>query len=96
MDRARQDIEAREKTQKTARDPPVDISLKDEEADPDADLGDYSPKGPTGSNKRSSGSGTKGKRQRRHEGSAKRHASEKVIDDRVCISYLRQAIVTHG
>jgi len=91
IDRARQGIEAREKS---ARDPPpADISLKDEEAKPDADPGYCSPEGPTRSNERSRGLGSKGKRQDRHEGNAKHHASGKVIDDQVCICLLLQAIV---
>jgi hypothetical protein len=65
IDGARQDIEAREKT---APDPPVDIPLKNDEANPNADLGGYSPEGPTRSNKRSKGSGSKGKGKGRHEG----------------------------
>ena len=83
IDRARQDVE------KKARDPPADISLENEEANPDVDIDDYSPKGPTRSNKRSRGSGSKGKRKGRHGGNAKRHASGKTIDDQVCISFLR-------
>jgi hypothetical protein len=93
MDRARQDIEAREKR---VRDPPADISVKNKEANPDGDLSDYSPEGPTRSNKRSRGSGSNSKRQGKHEGNAKRHASGKVIDDPVCIPLLFQAIVVHG
>jgi hypothetical protein len=88
IDRARQDIEAREKR---ARDTPADISLKNKEAKPDGDLDDYSPERPTRSNKRSRGSGSKGKRQGRHEGKAKHHASGKEIDDQACIFSLRQA-----
>ena len=95
MDRARQDIEAREKT---AHDPPADMN---EEPNSDADPDDYSPNGPTRSNKRSKGSGrsgSKGKRpagQGRREGNAKRRASGKVINDEVCISLLPQATVVH-
>jgi hypothetical protein len=92
IDRAKRDIKA---GKKTARDLPADISLKNEEANPDEDLDYYSPKGPTSSNKRSRGSGSRGKGKGRYEGNAKRHASGKVIDDQVCISLLCQAIVVH-
>jgi hypothetical protein len=81
IDRARQDIEAREKT---AREPPADVSLKSEKANPDAYLVDYSPKGPTRS-KRSGGSGSKGKG----------NARGKVIDDQVCIHSLCQSVTVH-
>ncbi|KAF8504379.1 hypothetical protein F5888DRAFT_1655213 [Russula emetica] len=74
MDRARQDIEAREKI---AHDPSSDIS-RNAEAIPDGDLDDYSP---TRVNKRSRGSGSKGKRQGSHEGHAKRHTNGTEIDD---------------
>ena len=84
IDRARQDTAAGKKTALT------DISLKNAEANSDANLGDYSPKRPTKSNKRSRGSGSKGK------GNAKRHTSGSVIDDQVCISLLYQAIVVHN
>jgi hypothetical protein len=84
MDRARQDIEAREKI---AHDPSADIS-RNAEAIPDGDLDDYSP---TRVNKRSRGSGSKGKRQGSHEGHAKRHTNGTEIDDQVCICSLRQA-----
>jgi hypothetical protein len=84
IDRARQDIEAREKR---SRDSSADISLGNEKANPDEDLDGYSPERPTRSNKRSRGSGSKG----RHEGNAKRHASGKEIDNQVCISLPRQA-----
>jgi hypothetical protein len=87
IDRAKQDIEAEEKR---AHDPPADTPLKNEEPNPDADLDDYSPKGPTRSNKRSRGSSSKGKGKGRRGGNAKRHASGKVIDDHVCISLLFQ------
>ena len=86
IDRARQDIEAREKR---AREPSVD--LRNEEANPDGDLEDYSPEGPTRSNKRSRGSKSRGKGQDKHEGNVKRHASRKEIDDQVCILLFRQA-----
>jgi hypothetical protein len=43
IDRARQDIEARDKSARHP--PPADISLKNEEAKPDTDLGYYSPEG---------------------------------------------------
>ena len=90
IDRATQDKEAME------RNPPVDISMKNEEANPDADPDDHSPEGPPRPKKRSRGSGSKGKRQGRREGNAKRHASGKVTDDRVCIFFLLcQAIVVH-
>ena len=92
IDRAEQDIKARGKR---ARDAPADISLRDEEANPDTDLDDYSPKGPTRSNKRRRGSSSKGKGKGRHEGNAQRHAIGKVIDDQVCISLVCQAIVVH-
>ena len=61
IDRARQDIEAREKS---------------------------SPEGQTRFTKRNKVSGPKGKRQGRHEGNAKHHASRKEIGDQVCISLL--------
>ena len=92
IDRARRDREAKGKS---ARDPPADVSLKNEEANPDADPDDYSPEGPTKPKKRSKGSGSKGKRQGGHEGNTKRHASKKVIDDHVCIVFLRQVIDVH-
>ena len=85
IDRAKQDMEAKEKR---VRDLPVDISLKNKEANSGGDLGDYSPKRPTRSNKRGRGSGSKGQRQGRHEGNTKRHASGKETDDEVCISLL--------
>ena len=89
IDRERQDIEAREKR---SRDPSADISLVNEEANPDMKMLDgYSPEMLTRSNKRSKGSGSKGKRQGEHEGNMKRHASGKEIDNQVCISSLRQA-----
>jgi hypothetical protein len=88
MDRARQDIEARENN---SRDPSADISLRNEEVNPNGDPGDYSPEGLTRPNKQSRGSGSKGKQQGRDEGNAKRHASEKGIDEQVCIISLRQA-----
>ncbi|KAF8504380.1 hypothetical protein F5888DRAFT_739048 [Russula emetica] len=62
MDRARQDIEARENN---SRDPSADISLRNEE---------------------SRGSGSKGARQGRDEGNAKRHASEKEIDEQALLA----------
>jgi hypothetical protein len=89
IDRVTQDIEDREKN------PPADISMKNEEANPNADPDDYPPEGSTRPNKRSRGSGSKGKREGRHEGNAKRHASGKAIDDQVCIFLLCQAIVVH-
>jgi hypothetical protein len=89
IDRAKQDIAASEKT---ARDPSADISLRDEEVNPDGDLKDNSPEGPTRPGKQNRGSG-KGKWQGRHERNAKCHASGKDIDDDVCISLLRQASV---
>src|ERR1700733_7106800 len=89
IDRAMQDKEAGEKT------PLADISMKNEEANPNADLDDYPPGGSTRPNKRSRVSGSKGKRQGRREGNAKRHASGKAIDDQVCIFLLCQAIVVH-
>jgi hypothetical protein len=95
MDRVRQDIEAREKR---ARDPSADVSLCNEEARPDEDPKDYSPEGPTSSNKQSRGSGSKGK-QRGNAGKQKRNAKHcatgKEIDDQVCISLLFQVIVVH-
>ena len=72
IDRAKQDIEAREKRR---RDPPVDISLKNTEANPDGDLGDNSPAQPTRSNKQN----------RELDSKSKHHASGKEIDDQVCI-----------
>ncbi len=89
IDRATQDKEAME------RNPPVDISMKNEEANPNADPDDHSPEGPTKPNKRSRGSGSKGKQQGRHKGNTKRHASGKALDDQVCISLLCRAIVFH-
>ncbi|KAI0281843.1 hypothetical protein BGY98DRAFT_178108 [Russula aff. rugulosa BPL654] len=83
IDRAKQDIEAKEKR---AHDPPADTPLKNEEPNPDADLDDYSPKGPTRSNKRSRGSSSKGKGKGRRGGNAKRHASGKVIDDHALLA----------
>ena len=62
---------------------------------PDADPEYYSPEGPTKANKRSRGSGNKDKRQGGREGNAKRHASEKVIDEQVCIVLLCQDTVCH-
>lgn len=76
IDRAMQGIEAREKS---GRDPPADISLKDEEANLDGDPGDH-PEGPTGSNKRNGSSGSKGEPQGKDEGKGKRPASRRVID----------------
>ena len=75
--------------EKRAREPSVD--LRDEEANPDGDLEDYSPEGPTRSNKRSRGPKSRGKWQDKHEGNVKRHASRKEIDDQVCILLFRQA-----
>ncbi len=89
IDRARQEREAKEKS---ARDPPADMSLRNEGANPDADLDDYSPERPPRSNKQSRGSGSKGKRQGRHEGNGKRHAGG---NDQVCVVFLRQAIAVH-
>ena len=88
IDRAMQDIEASEER---AREPSADLS--NEEANPDGVLEDYSPEGPTRSNKRSEGPGSKGKgkQQGNHEGNAKRRASRKEIYDQVCIFLLRQA-----
>ena len=85
IDRARQDIEARDKSARHA--PPADISLKNGEAKPDADLGYYSPEGPTRSTKRSRGSGSKDERRDRHERNAEHYASGKVIDNQVCICF---------
>ena len=85
IDRAKQDMEAKEKR---VRDLPVDISLKNKEANSGGDLGDCSPKRPTKSSKRGRGSGSKGQGQGRHEGNTKRHASGKETDDEVCISLL--------
>ena len=87
IDRVTQDNE------KKARDP-AHIPLKNEAANPNADLGGHPPKGPTRSNKQGKGSGSKGKRKGR-QGNAKRHASGMVVDDQVCISLLCQAIVVH-
>jgi hypothetical protein len=71
------------------KNPPGDISLKNEEANPNGYF-------PTKFKKRSRGSGSKGKRQGGHEGNAKRHASGKVVDDQVRIFFLLcQAIVVH-
>ncbi|KAF8504381.1 hypothetical protein F5888DRAFT_1655232 [Russula emetica] len=83
MDRARQDIEAREKR---ARDPSPSVSLRNEEANPDRDLDGYSTEGPTRPNKRSRGSGSKGKRQGGRKGNAKRHASGKEIDEQALLA----------
>ena len=94
IDRAKQDMEAKEKR---VRDTAADISLEDKEANPGGDPGDHSPERPNRSNKRRRGSGSKGKRQGRHEGNrARRHASETEIDDQVCIPLLCQAIVVHN
>jgi hypothetical protein len=90
IDRERQDIEA---GKTTARNPPANVHLKSREANRDVDPDDHSPKGPTKSNKRSGGSGSKGKGKGRYEGNAKRHASGKVIDDKVCVSIFFQAVV---
>jgi hypothetical protein len=84
IDRARQDIEAREKR---ACEPSAD--LRNEEVNPSGDLEDYSPEGPTRSNKRSRGSKSRGKWKDKHGGNAKRHASRKEIDDQVCIVLFR-------
>ena len=92
IDRARQAIEAKEKS---AGDPPADISPKNGEANPDADSDDYSRERPSRSNKLNRGSGSKGKRQDRHKGKAKRHATGKEIDDKVRIVCLGQVIVVH-
>src|SRR6266849_9687293 len=54
MDRATQDIEVAEKS---ARVHPADISLKNEEANPDADPDDHSLEGSLRPNKRNRGSG---------------------------------------
>jgi hypothetical protein len=81
IDRATQDNEAMK------RNPPADISLKNEEANPNADPDDHFPEGPTKLYKRSRGSGSKGKRQGRREGNVKR-ASGKAIDDQVFIFLL--------
>lgn len=94
IDRTRQDIEK--------RDPPADISPRNEEANPDdsegEDLNDCS-RGeslrPTRSNKRTKGSSSKGKQKARHGEDAERHGRGKVID-KVCIASLRQAIVVHN
>jgi hypothetical protein len=90
MDRAKQDIEA---GKTTARNHPANVHPKNRVANRDVDPDDSSPRGPTKSNKRSRGSGSKGKGKGRYEGNAKRHASGKVIDDKVCISMLCQAVV---
>jgi hypothetical protein len=91
IDRATQDKEVMD------RNPPSDIPMNDVEANPDADPDDYSPEGPTRPKKRSRGSDSKGKREGRHEGNAKRHASGKAMDDQVCIFFLLcQAIVVHN
>ena len=92
IDRTKQDMEAKEKR---VRNPPTDISLKNEDANPGGDSGDYSPERPTRSNKRGRGSGSKGQRQGRHEGNTKRRASGKETDNQVCISLHYQTIVVH-
>jgi hypothetical protein len=95
IDRTRQDIEK--------RDPPADISPRNEEANPedseDEDLDDSS-RGEslrtTRSNKRTKGSSSKGKQKARHGEDAERHGTRRGKEiDRVCIASLRQAIVVH-
>lgn len=94
MDRAMQDVEAKEKI---SRDSSADISQRSEEANSDGDLDDYSPERPTrsgsDSNRQNRGSGGKGKRQGGDKGNAKRHLGEKDVNGQseVCTFSLRQA-----
>jgi hypothetical protein len=82
-----------EAKEKGAGDPPADISLRNGEANPDADSDDYSREKPTRPDKRNRGSGSKGQRQDRHKEKAKRRASGREIDDEVCIISLGQVIL---
>ena len=92
MDRARQDIESREKI---SRDPPAEISLKNKGAKFDGDLEDNSLEGPIRPNNQSKGSGRSGgKGKRPGKQNAKRHANGKEVDGTVCI-LLCGAVVVH-
>ena len=64
------------------RDPPVDVSLEDDEANPDADLGDP-PGRPTRSNKHTGNPDSKRQPKGKSGGRGKRAASGKVIENQV-------------
>ena len=91
IDREMQGIAARNKS---SPEPPADISLEDEEANPDGDPSDHHGR-PTRSNKRKGNSGNKCQRKDNDERKGKCPASRTVIDNHVCSNSFRRLLPCH-